>query len=485
MCGGALMAPVRAERLFGEDVLVSGEPVGMALHMALSAGQHGIVAIGDTVFVAWQGVGPEGYRVYVSRSCDAGSTFSEPVRVNDSDTSACYPSIAIDRLGVVYVGWNDRRSGEEHVYISKSTDRGLTFGPDVLVDDAGSDPGWRSMSSLAVDDSGRIYAAWIDKRGNGGTGGVYFSKSLDGGATFSANTALPNLESGWPQMAVSVAAVGDGHAYISYVDYRHVDDNPNAFVVVRHTWDAGETFSAPVDVESYTCCDNTSICAPVASSALVSWIMPGGNVYVARSIDGGISFEPGIEVSSRQAHDPFTGTVSISSCAPHMIGVSWKDSLGVLAYAESWDEGTTFDPPVYLRGPADMRYPTLTMRDCGDVFLAWTDFRNGEDPDVYCCRGYLDPPAGTPGAELRLPRLVVSPNPFRIRCAVSVEWGEALTSIDVYDPRGRLVRALRVFGEPIEWDGKDGQGRKVSPGIYILKARDRRAVRCEKAVLSR
>ena len=72
-------------------------------------------------------------------------------------------------------------------------------------------------------------------------------------------------------------------------------------------------------------------------------------------------------------------------------------------------------------------------------------------------------------------RLEVGPDPFRehLGIAVLLPAPDGVVSLRVYDVEGRLVRRL-LTAEPstqrreLVWDGTDGNGREVLPGLYVL-----------------
>ncbi len=91
-----------------------------------------------------------------------------------------------------------------------------------------------------------------------------------------------------------------------------------------------------------------------------------------------------------------------------------------------------------------------------------------------------------------VPRLLlnVNPNPSRAEFAISCD--RALTGVVVYDASGRLVRRLGgsrslapSLPVSLRWDGRDQQGRRCSPGIYLISARSGGRVATQKAILLR
>src|SRR5690349_15799707 len=109
--------------------------------------------------------------VMLARFDHDGTASGSPMRVNQQAGVATAwrgdpPSVAVtDRA--VYVLWTARvesqgKSGTD-LYFSVSQDGGKNFAPAVKVNDDKT-PGTHGMHSLAVDQNGRIYVAWLDER---------------------------------------------------------------------------------------------------------------------------------------------------------------------------------------------------------------------------------------------------------------------------------------------------------------------------------
>jgi len=72
-------------------------------------------------------------------------------------------------------------------------------------------------------------------------------------------------------------------------------------------------------------------------------------------------------------------------------------------------------------------------------------------------------------------RLEVGPDPFadRLEIAVLLPATAGLVSLRIYDVEGRLVRRLLTDAAATQrrdlvWDGTDGDGRQVLPGLYVV-----------------
>ena len=86
--------------------------------------------------------------------------------------------------------------------------------------------------------------------------------------------------------------------------------------------------------------------------------------------------------------------------------------------------------------------------------------------------------------------LEVYPNPSRAEFAISCD--RALTGVVVYDASGRLVRQINLAHSlapslpvSLRWDGRDQQGRRCNPGIYLISARSGGRIATQKAILLR
>jgi hypothetical protein len=129
---------------------------------------------------------------------------------------------------------------------------------------------------------------------------------------------------------------------------------------------------------------------------------------------------------------------------------------------------------------AKARYPVV-INGAEMAVLVWEDNRSGA-VDLYGqnvnADGTLGVSAGSvaPHALDALPYLTAGPNPFRgeTRFAVGATEGLRDARILIFDPAGRLVRALpagdaaaRASGIP--WDGTDGRGARLPAGAYLYR----------------
>lgn len=144
--------------------------------------------------------------IFFAYSTDGGATFSEPQNISGNVLydQGSRPVVGYD--GAVYVFWegSTRLATLDSTYVAKSTDGGVTFGKPVAVSSLQAiippaNTSFRVNSFPAADaaPNGDLYVAWSTQVSNGGgmcptrtNNGCHlaavYSKSTDGGATWSA-----------------------------------------------------------------------------------------------------------------------------------------------------------------------------------------------------------------------------------------------------------------------------------------------------------
>lgn len=276
------------------------------------------VGSGGQVFVLGQETG----FVELARSNDSGATFSI-TNIENSSIAALQPKMVLDAGGnidVVWPAWNNRY----HTFFSRSTDLGVAFSTpmDLTPTSLGVDD-----PKIAVDSGGNIYIVWLDF--SPGYDAVFFSRSTDGGTTFSSPVALstdPSLGYGLGPDSTAIAVGPGGNVSVVWEDNDSANRYQNPYqstqwdIYLANSDDGGATFQAPVNVSHASAISASPLIAVDASSTYVSWMQSppspfNFNVFFSR---GAVLSLSSVSLSSTSVTggSSSTSTVTLSGPAP-------------------------------------------------------------------------------------------------------------------------------------------------------------------------
>src|SRR5689334_9463183 len=117
--------------------------------------------------------------------------FSTPKNVSNNADYSFTPQIAVDASGNIYMAWEDDTANNSNILFSHSTDGGVNFLPTPAPKRVSNSLGCSFSPVMAVDASGNINIVWEDSGDcSFRTSNIFFSRSTDGGVTFSTPTNL-------------------------------------------------------------------------------------------------------------------------------------------------------------------------------------------------------------------------------------------------------------------------------------------------------
>jgi hypothetical protein len=230
------------------------------------------------VYLSWSTIGERGFTISFTRSTNLGSTFQAPVTLpappkppaGSSLFFAYGPSASVGPNGELYVFYYASYFGTlgSQILAVKSTDGGMTFGAasvvasfftqeSVITDQVqgeqvytGGQFGVESTSypQAAVDQSGNIgvvfEATSLSAAGGADPSNVFFTKSSDGGGSFSAPLQLNDDGGTTTQWRPSIAVTPAGVFGVKWFDRRSDSGHDSLTDVYMATSsDGGNTFS--------------------------------------------------------------------------------------------------------------------------------------------------------------------------------------------------------------------------------------------------
>jgi hypothetical protein len=333
--------------------------------------------------------------IFFARSVDSGATWSPDLQVNDVITGIqSRPDLAYDASRArLYAVWQDGRIGfnaDDDVYFAYSDDQGSTWSASQRLNDAKS-TSHQMNPSIAVGPSWyggdpRVYVAWQDRRN--GNDDVYLARSDDGGLTWGPITPTNYFVTDDPQMtqqdqrAPSVGVDGEGVVFVCWEDWRWGTQHPEVYCV--NSFDEGETFGIDVPVslppgESYrvepTMVVTTTGVQTVVTTLHVAWQQGKGeeaDVYWAYAnynfadpefcYPYDFCFNQPVEVSGLVIDLDFA--LPPDNPPPWPIEPSWQGQVSLA-----------------LAPPSDLTYchAGSTITYSSGVYVAWSDSRTYDD----------------------------------------------------------------------------------------------------------
>ena len=204
------------------------------------------------VYVVWVHFPEASFgRIWLARSSDGGATFETPLELSSGSGMYTGPVPGIGPNGEVYVIWTNGNRLEGTV----STDGGVTFSVDRTVTTASRPPSplpgaaYRvaPFGSLAVDrssgpDRGSLYVVWADNTGVGHGPDILLRRSADGGTSWSLPVRVSDDTNGAYQIFPWVAVGPDGAVNVVFVDQRDTPLSPLYHTYLARSTDGGRSF---------------------------------------------------------------------------------------------------------------------------------------------------------------------------------------------------------------------------------------------------
>ena len=326
----------------------------------------------DTVPVSVRSPAPDGGD---SNSCQfiirKNHTFDLPKNITDNSGFYSAPANAVDSAGIIYVVWHDRYgSTEGDIYFSRSTDDGASWGQAVNISD---NPGASRNPAIAIDNTGNIYVVWRDE--TPGYACIYFSRSTDGGSSWSRAVNVSNNLGDYYGTAMAVDGAGNicvvWHDYCSYPIH-------NGDIYFSRSTDGGVSWSQVLNISNNPGVSlDPAIAIDNDGNIGVAWCNrstgPYG-IYFSRSTDNGVSWSRAVNTSddSRNFHNPAiaidtAGNINILSISCDIVYCS-------LSFYRSTDEGASWSQAVNIFESEDALWPpVLAVDSAGNINIAWCD----------------------------------------------------------------------------------------------------------------
>ncbi len=314
-------------------------------------------------------------------------------------------------LVVAWMGWIDLVNRFQ-IKVTASFDGGQTWSSESLMPHtvfgySSADP------CIAFNNNGEVFVSYIDFTGTTPpvTGGVYLSKSSDGGLTWDAPQEAINTNfdgTKWPidrpwMVIDKSSGPTQGNIYITTFNLNRLNPSYNPYVSVSN--DNGSSFSTRyVDTTGWLAgsLNPLPMCSPsVSSSGVFYGVYPSYVLsqsfylqsFLASSSDGGVSMDHDLVISYQPntvPDDTLAKKAALLLSNPanpdHLAVVLLSEEYGDMDVnlIESFDSGSNWTSPIRLNDDpiSNDRMQDMLWGDFdsdGDLVVSWRDRRNGSD----------------------------------------------------------------------------------------------------------
>lgn len=336
---------------------------------------------GGGLVVAWVDDRGGDRGIWAVASDDGGQTWPDPVQVNDDPAWADFPSLACAGDNA-YLAWEDRRNSEverSHVFFSRSTDGGASWSPNQQL--AGDPDGlFDHLEPVVAAQGSQVHVVWSTEIA--GAPDVFVSSSSDSGASFTDQ----RIDGGLPGDAWSghanIGFGGSNEVIVAWEDRRNLVND----IYVAASGNGGGSFSSPVRVDSGSGNSFSPQIAAGDGHAYVLWHDQEGvnplEVYSAYSTNGGTSFSAAVKISEGAEGDSVLPQATLAGGTLH---ATWFQGMGGGFHVvyKQLSGGTEVGPQTKLDHSADLTqaiYPRVAQ-DGQSVVVAWRDDRNTSTED--------------------------------------------------------------------------------------------------------
>ena len=223
----------------------NGTTFGSSVNLSNNSGfsEHPqIAAYDNNVYAIWADDTSGNREVLFTRSVDNGTSFDKIKNVSNNTSDSFNQEIAVFE-DTVYVVWLDQsdEDDETNILLKASGDGGETFGRTVNISSNANQETFPKIAAF----EGSVYIAWnmaddqLDERDNEG---LFFVRSLDGGNTFD-NIIKLNHKNDFGELQI---AASDETVYVASGGHPSVDVNG---VLFTKSNDGGRSFSEPVTID--------------------------------------------------------------------------------------------------------------------------------------------------------------------------------------------------------------------------------------------
>ena len=329
------------------------------------------------VFAVWVDWGNSDTDIRFAHSADAGMSWGASVRVNNEagEFSQWAPDIAVNAAGVLHVVWYDARLGDDDIYYSRSVDGGHTWSTEIRVNDiyTGSQ---NSPAIAALGDT--VCLVWVDGRVSYNRD-VYVDCSSDAGLTWGTDTRINDDVGSFSHYAPDIALGTSALPHVVWYDNRNA--NWDIFYTrfsVAGGWIPNVRLNDASSGSQY----HPAIAADGDTIHALWTDLGSGSGYVTGdvSIDGGQAWDDDWQISTTdQVEDP-----DVTIDGQGKAWATWKvySDTTYRLYADSYGLNGWSTEDMLITETVDYLYVPAMAAGATRVYVAWQHYFADGDSDI-------------------------------------------------------------------------------------------------------
>jgi hypothetical protein len=298
---------------------------------------------------------PLQHEIHYSSSTDNGRTWSAMsgdiiISFNDGVNAENSSAIAVDSDNNLYVVWPEKNQDIKEIHYTISTDGGATWSgqtADHILSFQGDTDA--NNPAMVVDHNDVVHVVW-NQTWQGATTEIYYSRSTDGGATWSSQTVE------------SIVSYPDG-SHASYPDIAAGPDNMLC-VVFKEDPDTSATYDV--------------INASISTDGGLTWTGTSADHPVCRAFR--IADVPHVEIDpDGNIHVTWKGTQDTASPFHYEVYYSRSTDGGATWTGEVADRRISYEEP----GDASISNPDMGIDHCGNPLVVWNENYIGDYDEIH------------------------------------------------------------------------------------------------------
>ncbi len=364
---------------------------------------RGLLVLLTVALIAASGPGqaePSGVTWVGKIEVASGGGYRGPWRMNESEYDYVDdPTVAINERSFVAIAWSDQSRQDIFFQIYEPGGK-KRFEEPVNVSRSPRIFSWLPKMVIASGAASEVYILWQEIVFSGGSHGgeIFFSRSADGGKSFSVPINLSNSVAGdgkgritlrlWHNGSLDLASGPKGNLYAAWTEYE-------GNLWFSRSTDGGENFSDPLHIVGGRDTDparGPSLAVDVKGTIYLAWTVgedKAADIRFAKSVDHGQSFGKPRIVFDSGGHSDAPKIAVDSKGTVHVVYA--ESPAGPferyhIRYTRLNDAEGTSQEPMEISNPQaaqfeNVSFPALSLDGEDNIYVIWELFpRRGRNP---------------------------------------------------------------------------------------------------------